>query len=62
MSSKVKDIDIINRKYYFFNNTIDIKSFNPNNIKTDQKTYKNILIYYIRYVTIKHSKHLKVKI
>ena len=46
MSNKVKDIDIKNRTYYFFNDTINIKSFDPNNIKIDAKSYKNILIYY----------------
>ena len=45
-SNKVKDIDIKNRTYYFFNDTINIKSFDPNNIKIDEKSYKNILIYY----------------
>ena len=53
MSNKVKDINIKNRTYYFFNDIIDIENFNPNNIKIDEKSYKNILIYYIGYVTIK---------
>ena len=53
MSNNVKDIDIKNRTYYFFNDIINIQNFNPSNIKKDEKTYKNILIYYIGYVTIK---------
>ena len=53
MSNKVKDIDIKSRTYYFFNDMINIKNFDPNNIKLDKKSYKNILIYYIAYVTIK---------
>ena len=53
MSNNVKDIDIKNRTYYFFNDIINIQNFNPSNIKIDEKTYKNILIYYIEYVTIK---------
>ena len=32
----------------------------PNNIKIDEKSYKNILIYYIGYVTIKDSNCLKI--
>ena len=32
---------------------INIKDFDPNNITIDKKSYKNILIYYIEYVTIK---------
>ena len=55
---RVKDVNIKNRTYYFFNDIIYIESFNPNNIKIDEKSYKNILIYYIGYVTIK--KDLKI--
>ena len=35
------------------NDTFNIKSFDPNKIKIDEKSYKNIPIYYIGYVTIK---------
>ena len=60
MSNKVKDIDIKNQTYYFFNDTINIKTFDPNNIKIDKKSYGNILIYYIGHVTIKVSKYVKI--
>ena len=53
MSIKVKDIDIKNRTYYFFNDIVDIENFDRNNIKIDKKSYESILIYYIGYVTIK---------
>ena len=53
MINKVKDINIKNRTYYFFNDIIDIENFNPNNIKIDEKSCKDILIYYIGYVAIK---------
>ena len=33
MSEKMKDIDIKNRTYYLFNDIINIKNFDPNNIK-----------------------------
>ena len=33
-----------------------------NNIKIDEKSYKNILIYYIGYVTIKDSKYIKINV
>ena len=59
MSNKVKDIDIRNRKYYFSNDIINIKNFDLNDIKIDEKSYKDILFYYIGYVTIKDSKHEK---
>ena len=60
MSNKVKDIDIKNRTYCFFNYMINIKNFDPNNIKTDEKSCKNIIIYYIGYVTIKDFKYVKI--
>ena len=50
MSNKVKDIGIKNRTYQLFNDIINIENFNPNNIKIDQKSYKNILTYSIGYV------------
>ena len=61
MSNKVKDIDLKNRTYYFCNDMINIKNFDVNNIKMQNyKKYKNILIYYIGFVTIKDSKHVKM--
>ena len=60
MSNKIKDIDIKNRTYYIFSEIINIKDFDPNNIKIDKKSYKNILIYYIGYVMIKDSKYIKI--
>ena len=60
MSNKFKDIDIINFRYYFFNAIIDLRNFDPNNIKIDEKSYKKILIYYTAYVAIKDSKYLKI--
>ena len=44
MSNKVKDINIKNRTYYFFINIISIENSGVNNIKIDEKSYKNILI------------------
>ena len=49
----VRDINIKNRTYYVFNDIIYIENFDPNNIKIDEKSLKNIPIYYIVYVTIK---------
>ena len=50
MGNKVKDIDIKNSTYYFFDDIINMKNFDLNNIKIDEKSYKDILIYYIRYL------------
>ena len=60
MSNEIKDVEMKNRTYYFFDDIINIKSFNSNNIKIHVKSYKNILIYYTGYVTIKDSKYEKV--
>ena len=53
ISKKVNDINIKSRTYYFFNDIINIDNFDPNNIKVDDKSHKNILIYYVGYVMIK---------
>ena len=62
MSNKVKDIDTKNRTCYFLDDIINTKTFDPNNIKLDEKSYKNFLIYYIGYVTIKDLKYMKINI
>ena len=49
----VKELDIKNQTYYFFNNMIDIKNFQSNLLKIDKKHYKDFDIYYIGYITIK---------
>ena len=55
MKTSVKDINIKSRTYYFLNSTTYVENFDPSNIKIDEKLYKNILIYYIGYVTIKRE-------
>ena len=39
---------------------MNINNFGSKNIKTDEKSYKNILIYYIGYVRIKDLKYIKI--
>ena len=56
MSNKVKDINIKNHTYYFFDHIINIRNFNSSNVKIYEKSYKNIFNYNIGYVTIKNSK------
>ena len=53
MSNKVKDINIKNLTYYFFNDTINIKNFDLNNTKIDKKSYKNVIDYNTGSLTIK---------
>ena len=56
----IKEINIKNRTYYFFNDMINIKDFDPNLLKIDKKSYKNIDIYYIGYITVKDSYYVKI--
>ena len=49
----IKQINIKIRTYYFFNGMINIKGFDSSLTKIDQKSYKNIGIYNIGYITIK---------
>ena len=37
MSNKIKDIVLENDTYYFFNDIINIKNFDPNKINIDKK-------------------------
>ena len=53
MSNNVKDIYIKNSTDYFCNDIIYKENFDPNNIKVDEKSCKNVLIHYIGYVKIK---------
>ena len=39
---------------------INVKNLDPNKIEIDEKKYKNILIYYIEYVTFKDLRYLKI--
>ena len=49
----IKQINIKSRTYYFFNDMINIKEFDSSLLKIDKKSYKNIGIYYIGYITMK---------
>ena len=50
---KVKQIEIKNRTYYFYNNIINIEEFKSSLLKIDKKSYKDIDMYYIVHITIK---------
>ena len=52
MSIKFKDNDIEKHTYYFFDNIIDIKSFDPNKLKIDEKSNKSILFNCLGYMTM----------
>ena len=50
-----KQIDIKTRAYYFYNDLINIKKFDPNMLKLDKKTVLNHSVYYIGYATKKQN-------
>ena len=57
---KVKQIEIKNRTYNFYNDIINIEEFDLNLLKIDKKSYKDIDIYYTGYITIKKVRDLKI--
>ena len=59
MTNKVKDIDLEKTCILLFNDIINRKKIDPNDIKLDEKLSNNI-IYYIGSVTIKDFKYLEI--
>ena len=54
------DIDIKNSTCYFFDDVVNIKNLGLNKINTDEKSYKNILIYYNGYATVKDQRYVQI--
>ena len=54
----INDVVIKNETYHI--PYYQYKKFDPNNIKINEKSHENILIYYIGYVTIKDSKYVNL--
>ena len=52
---EIKQINIKNWTYYFYNDQIDLKDFDAKLLKIDKKDYKDIDIYYVGYVTVKKN-------
>ena len=56
----LKQVNIKNRTYYFYNDIIDLESFDLSLLKIDKKSYKDIGIYNIGYITIKKLMIVKI--
>ena len=56
----VKQIDIKNWTYYFYNDIIDPEGLKSNLLKIDKKSYKGIGIYNIGYIAIKKMAIVKI--
>ena len=53
INGKIRQINIKNRTYSFYNDRINLKDFDESLLKIDRKDYKDIYIYEIGYVTVK---------
>ena len=49
--NSVKEIDSKNRTYYFLDDMVNMKNFDPNKIKKDKESYKIIPVHYIGHMT-----------
>lgn len=54
--SRIREINIKSSTHYFFNDIVNIKNVDINNINSDEKSYINILIYYAGYVALNSVK------
>ena len=50
---KIRQINIKNRTYYFYNDQINLKDFDASMLKIDKKDYEEIYVYYIGYANFK---------
>ena len=49
----IRQINIKSKTYYFYNDLINIKNFNNNKLKVDEKGVLGNNVYYIGYITKK---------
>ena len=56
----IKEINIKNRTYYFFDDMVNIKNFDSNSLKGDKKLHKNIDIYHIGYITMEDFDYVNI--
>ena len=48
----IKQINIKNQTYYFYNDIIELENFDSDLLKIDKKSYRDIGVYNIGYITI----------
>ena len=48
----IRQLNIESRTYYFYNDLINIKKFNSNNLKLDKKSVLGNDVYYIRFIIV----------
>ena len=57
----VRQLNVKNKTYCFYNDLINILNFESTNLKLDKKTWKDIDMYYVAYVDKKKHNDWKVK-
>ena len=60
-NDELKDIDIKNRKRYYFDDIIKIKNSDLDNILINEKSYENILVYNISNKTLIGAKPMCIR-
>ena len=60
-NDRLKEIDIKNRRCYYFDDILKIEDFNLVNISTDEKLYGNILVCNISYKTLIDATPLHIR-
>ena len=60
MSNKFKDLDIKSCTLLLYIDFVHVKDFDPNTVKIDEKSYKNIFIYCIGYLMTKDLNYVKI--
>ena len=56
----LKQINLRNHTYYFYNDIINLKNFDSSLLKIDKKSYEDIGIYNNGYITIKKLMIVKI--
>ena len=49
----ITQIDLKNQTYYFYNDIIELENFDSDLLKIDEKSYRDIVVYNIGYISIK---------
>ena len=60
-NDEIKETDIKNRTFYYFDDIIKSEVFNLDNILLDEKSYKNILVYNVLYKNLIGAKPLRIR-
>ena len=60
--NNIKEVDDKNCKYCFFDDMINVQNLDPNKIKLNERSYKNIFIYHNGYVKVKDLSYAAINV